>query len=63
MKCGYPDWAISKAKEDKKKSTLRKLTKQKTQDEKSEGLVAVPYIEGLSEKILRVLKNIVLQRP
>ena len=55
--CGYPSWALDKAKKDKDKQQKKKDSKQTTTDNKSKGLVVVPYVEGLSEKASRVFKK------
>jgi hypothetical protein len=54
--CGYPQWAISKTKSDKQKPRTKKDTT-KTTDDKSKGLIVVPYVEGLTEKVSRVFKK------
>ena len=54
--CGYLDWAIKKVKEQiNRKKAIRKdkSTKDKAQ-EKSRGVVTVPYVHSFTEKIQRI---------
>ena len=55
--CGYPSWAINKAKKDKDKQQKKKESKKTTTDTASKGLVVVPYVEGLAEKASRVFRK------
>jgi hypothetical protein len=57
QQCGYPNWAINKAKKDKEKQQQKKETRKKADDNQSKGLVVIPYVEGLSEKVSRVFKK------
>jgi hypothetical protein len=52
--CGYPDWSINKVITDK---DLPKQKEKPTQDSKNKGLVVVPYVEGLSERMSRIFKK------
>ena len=51
--CGYPDWGIKKVKEQmKRKKAIRKdKSKKDKAQEKSRGVVTVPYIHSFTEKI------------
>ncbi|XP_072041252.1 uncharacterized protein [Amphiura filiformis] len=64
--CGYPDWAMDKVKNQMHNKTkdAEKLRskKSKTAEEKSKGMVVIPYVSGLSERIQRVYKNTKLTR-
>ena len=54
--CGYPDWVIKKVKEQmNRKKAIRKdkYEKDKAQ-EKSRGVVTVPYVHSFTEKIQRI---------
>ena len=54
--CGYPDWTFKKVKLEK--ATPKTDTKNSTADrDKSKGLVVLPYVEGLSEKVSRTFKK------
>ncbi|XP_072033426.1 uncharacterized protein [Amphiura filiformis] len=54
--CGYPQWSIKKVVEEK---DLPKPKKSKPSDgqEKSKGLVVLPYVEGLSERVSRIFEK------
>ena len=53
--CGYPKWAIDKVKD--KRQTPKIKQKSTKNEEKSKGLVVIPYIEGLTERLSRVYKK------
>ncbi|XP_072019409.1 uncharacterized protein [Amphiura filiformis] len=57
QKCGYPDWSIKKVKDQMAKPKSKKERKKKDDSNKSKGLVVVPYVEGVSERISRVFKT------
>ena len=54
--CGYLDWAIKKVKEQiKRKKAIRKDEPKKDKaQEKSRGVVTVPYVHSFTEKIQRI---------
>ena len=54
--CGYPQWAIDKVKSNRAKPKQQKKH-DKDEKEKSKGLVVIPYIEGLSERLSRTFKK------
>jgi hypothetical protein len=57
--CGYPKWTVDKIKKqmkDKKAKLLEKKSKP-DQENKNKGMVVIPYVAGLSEKVSRVLKK------
>ena len=54
--CGYPQWAIEKVKCNNAKPRQSKKPSKQEKD-KSKGLVVIPYIEGLSERLSRFLKK------
>ncbi|XP_072033058.1 uncharacterized protein [Amphiura filiformis] len=55
--CGYPDWAMDKVKNqlhNKTKDAVKlRSKKSKTAEEKSKGMVVIPYVSGHSERIRR----------
>ncbi|XP_072021762.1 uncharacterized protein [Amphiura filiformis] len=55
-RCGYPEWSINKVKADKEHPKPKKKPP-KDSKERSKGLVVVPYVEGLSERVSRVFKK------
>ncbi|XP_072014846.1 uncharacterized protein [Amphiura filiformis] len=54
--CGYPDRAVKKVKHDKNNPKPKKTTKTNEAD-KSKGLVVVPYVAGLTERVSRVFRK------
>ena len=56
VQCGYPKWTIDKVKRQKNQPKTQRQ-KTKTGKDKSKGLVVVPYVEGVSERISRVFKK------
>ncbi len=52
--CGYPPWALKKAAEGKKRE---KEDKGKNPEKKFKSQVVIPYVEGVSERVDRVLKK------
>ena len=54
--CGYPDWAVKKVKHDKNNPKPKKTIKTNEAD-KSKGLVVVPYVAGLTERVSRVFRK------
>ena len=57
--CGYPKWSIDKVKQQmsEKSSKNTKPKKSKENETPSKGMVVIPYVEGVSEKIQRVFKK------
>ncbi|XP_072048298.1 uncharacterized protein [Amphiura filiformis] len=55
--CGYPDWSIKKVKQNRATPKTKTTSKNKDDSEKSKGMVVVPYVEGLTERISRVFKK------
>ena len=51
--CGYPSWALNKVTDSSKK----KKNNNKTNDRNYRSQVVIPYVEGVSERIHRVLKK------
>ena len=55
--CGYPSWTISKVKQQMKDKSKSKGKKKDTDKEKGNGMVVIPYIQGVSERIQRLFKK------
>jgi hypothetical protein len=58
--CGYPSWASSRVLEQLKNKEVQESMKKKRKDtgkEKSKGMIVIPYVAGLSEKIARIMKK------
>ena len=50
--CGYPKWTFNRVKQEKVKKQQQKSTKSKPDNaEKSKGMVVIPYVGGLTEKL------------
>lgn len=57
--CGYPQWSVEKvekAMKDREAKGKRRKNK-KEEGERSKGMVILPYVRGLSEKVERILKK------
>ncbi|XP_072051932.1 uncharacterized protein [Amphiura filiformis] len=54
--CGYPPWSIDRVKKQMETPREKKNTK-KDENSKSKGMVVIPYVEGVSERIARTFKN------
>ncbi|XP_072014982.1 uncharacterized protein [Amphiura filiformis] len=57
QKCGYPAWSVEKVKNQMAKPKPVKKRTKKSDATKSKGLVVIPYVEGVSERISRVFKS------
>ncbi len=57
--CGYPKWSFKKVMEQISKKKENKTTKQKekSKDEKSKGMVVLPYVQGVTEQLKRVFSK------
>ena len=58
--CGYPEWAMDKVKSQMQhKSEVAKNPRPKkdSSEERSKGMVVIPYVNGLSERIRRIFKK------
>ena len=55
-RCGYPNWAIKKVKEqmNRKKAMRKDKSKKDKAQEKSRGVVTFPYVHSFTEKIQRI---------
>jgi len=56
-RCGYPDWTVEKVKKDRATPKTKHNSKQKCDAEKTKGMVVVPYVQGLTERVSRVFKK------
>ncbi|XP_072051475.1 uncharacterized protein [Amphiura filiformis] len=55
-RCGYPRWSFKQVKEKMANKQVKPKTK-KDSNNKSKGLVVVPYVEGLSQKANRIFRK------
>ncbi|XP_072051908.1 uncharacterized protein [Amphiura filiformis] len=55
-RCGYPSWSFKQVKEKMANKQVKPKTK-KDSDNKTKGLVVVPYVEGLSQKANRIFRK------
>ena len=54
--CGYPEWSIDKVKAQKQQPmTMNKNTK--PNKAKSKGMVVIPYVEDVIERLSRIFKK------
>ena len=59
--CGYPKWAVEKVKNQMTENIKNKGRKKENNKEKSNGMVVIPYIQGVSERLQRVYKKYNIQ--
>ena len=59
--CGYLKWAVEKVKNQAKEKSKNKGRKKENNQEKSNGMVVIPYIQGVSERLQRVYKKYNIQ--
>ena len=58
--CGYPKWTVDKVKKQMATKAATKPNKAKKRDpnqERPAGMVVLPYIQGVSERVQRTLKK------
>ena len=55
--CGYPERTVNKVKQQRSKPKSKPPTRKKPDSDKPKGLVVVPYVLGLSERVTRVFKK------
>ena len=55
--CGYPKWALDKVKQQRGNKQQKTQKKVKDKESPSKGMVIIPYVEGLAEKLQRVFKK------
>ena len=58
--CGYPKWAFQRVKKQMEEKSKKKLKKKDTNDV-SNGMVVIPYIQGVSERLQRSFKKYNIQ--
>ncbi|XP_072018319.1 uncharacterized protein [Amphiura filiformis] len=56
--CGYPNWTIEKVKQQISDKTKAKKKAKDKNTERSKGMVVIPYVQGVSERLQRVFKSI-----
>ena len=56
-KCGYPRWTFKKVKSQMKDKKEKKTDRRNKSKDKSKGLVILPYVQGLTEGVSRVLRK------
>ena len=55
--CSYPKWTFEKVKNQMKQTKSKKATKNKDERNKCKAMVVLPYVNGVTEKVSRVLKS------
>ncbi len=55
--CGYPKWAFNKVKQAKAKKQQQGTRKKPENAAKTKGMVVVPYVGGLTEKLERIYRK------
>jgi hypothetical protein len=58
--CGYPKWAFDRVQQ-QMKDKIKKKEKQKDKNNESNGMVVIPYIQGVSERLQRTFKKYNIQ--
>ena len=56
--CGYPRWTVTNVKNDmEKKEQKKKGNNKRENDMKTNRMVVLPYVDGASEKLARIIKK------
>ena len=55
--CGYTDWSLKRVKQQMETPKPKKERKNKSDGNKSRGMVTIPYVEGISERIAGTFKS------
>ncbi|XP_072039550.1 uncharacterized protein [Amphiura filiformis] len=55
--CGYPNWTIEKVKHQIRDKTKAKKKVKDKNTQRSKGMVVIPYVQGVSERLQRVFKK------
>ncbi|XP_060765135.1 uncharacterized protein LOC132873505 [Neoarius graeffei] len=61
--CQYPQWAISKGEEQVKNNKTQKKEKKQTNKQEHRGVVTLPYIRGITERIQRAMRKYNINTP
>ena len=57
--CGYPEWTLNRVEQSmrEKESNKKKDNSRKEKEEKNKGMVVLPHVSGVSEKLARIFKK------
>ena len=56
--CGYPKWTFDKVKEQRQGAKPKKKnTTKKDDNTRSRGMVVLPYVKGVTERVSRIMRN------
>ncbi|XP_072046224.1 uncharacterized protein [Amphiura filiformis] len=55
--CGYPKWALDRVKQQMNDKPQKQKKSKKLEETPSRGMVVIPYVEGLAEKLQRIFQK------
>ena len=55
--CGYPDWTIRSVREKMVNKQPKERKPKSEEKDKSRGMVVIPYVQGLTEKLSRIFRK------